>query len=381
MGKSSNKYRNKEINHTNNKKMINKVYKKIILLIVFLIAITCGLTYGFFSITYKGDEKVKVVAGIFQVEFKESNTINLENATPMTDNEGMQTDEYEFSIENTGDIDARYNIGFEENNITGNTIDKKYIKYSIKEDNGEWSSPQLLSNGLMIRNERILNTGEKVNYKLKMWLIEEASNEVEGKTFSAKVIVSSVQNNSQLVNTTQPIINIANTSINVYQNNEFSDPEPYEIKDANGTNISIDKLEKTYEYFDGNNTVTVSSVDTSKIGIYYVYYKVSDSDGNIGCTVVSVNVLSNENKKLPTITLNGESSIEVKKGDDYEELSAVAKDGEEQPLDVKIFGEVNTNVAGTYTIKYVAIDEYGNIVSVARNVSVVKADNFKIADE
>ena len=98
MGKSSNKYRNKEINHTNNKKMINKVYKKIILLIVFLIAITCGLTYGFFSITYKGDEKVKVVAGIFQVEFKESNTINLENATPMTDNEGMQTDEYEFSI-------------------------------------------------------------------------------------------------------------------------------------------------------------------------------------------------------------------------------------------------------------------------------------------
>ena len=380
MGKSSNKYRNKEINHTNNKKMINKVYKKIILLIVFLIAITCGLTYGFFSITYKGDEKVKVVAGIFQVEFKESNTINLENATPMTDNEGMQTDEYEFSIENTGDIDARYNIGFEENNITGNTIDKKYIKYSIKEDNGEWSSPQLLSNGLMIRNERILNTGEKVNYKLKMWLIEEAGNEVEGKTFSAKVIVSSVQNNSNVGDNISPVINIANTSINVYENELFTDPIPYEIIDDNDNSIKISNVTKTYEFYDvATDTITqVNNVDTSRKGIYYIYYRVSDKNGNTGTTVVSVNVLAKSNDSIPTIMLNGLSNIEIVKGAIYEELGAIAEDKEDGILDVITIGTVNTLIEGSYTVKYITIDSNGNTVSIARNINVVNNSKIEI---
>ena len=380
MGKSSNKYRNKEINHTNNKKMINKVYKKIILLIVFLIAITCGLTYGFFSITYKGDEKVKVVAGIFQVEFKESNTINLENATPMTDNEGMQTDEYEFSIENTGDIDARYNIGFEENNITGNTIDKKYIKYSIKEDNGEWSSPQLLSNGLMIRNERILNTGEKVNYKLKMWLIEEASNEVEGKTFSAKIIVSSVQNNSNVSDNISPVINIANTYIEKKIGESFTDPVPYEIKDNKQNDIDISKVEKTYEYYDGVNISTVDYVDTNKKGIYYIYYRVSDSKGNIGCTVVSIVVNNNDFGNIPTITLNGNEKIEVGQKEIYQELGAEAVDIEDGIITEKIItlGEVNTNVEGMYILKYIIIDSDGNIASASRIVDVVHKGSIEI---
>lgn len=295
-GKSANKFRNISINHNSNISQRKNLYIKISLLIVFLIAIVSGISYAFYTLTISSSKNIEVVAGTFNVEFKEGNVINLANAIPMSDIEGLANDDnvYSFSISNSGTIDAKYNLNLEETSINANTIDKKYIKYSLKENDGEWSNPQLLSTGLSLRNSRLLAASKKVSYQLKLWVIEDAGNEVQGKEFSAKVVVSAVQNNSQLVNTTYPIINIANTSINVYQNDEFNDPEPYEIKDANGTDISMDKLEKTYEYFDGNDTITVSSVDTSKIGIYYIYYKVSDSDGNIGCTVVSVNVCSNE---------------------------------------------------------------------------------------
>ena len=67
------------------------------LVIVFLIAII-GISYAFYSLTLKGEKEVSITVGTLAIEFKDNNTIQLDNAYPMTDSRGMVTEPYEFSV-------------------------------------------------------------------------------------------------------------------------------------------------------------------------------------------------------------------------------------------------------------------------------------------
>ena len=133
-GKSANKFRKISINHNDDKNKKKNLYIKISLLIVFLISIVSGVSYAFYTLIVSSDKNIEVVAGTFNVKFNEGNSINLTNAIPMSDNEGIASNDnvYSFSITNTGTVDAKYNLSLEETDVNSNTIDKKYIKYSIK---------------------------------------------------------------------------------------------------------------------------------------------------------------------------------------------------------------------------------------------------------
>lgn len=361
----------------NNRKVRNKYYAKILLVIVFLVAIVSGVSYAFYTLTVDGNKKVEMTAGTFNIEFEDGNAANVSNGIPMTDNEGLADNDNitTFSITNTGDIAASYSIALEEVDIDSNTMDKKWIKYSLREKDGDWSTPQSLSNGLLLRNNLYLESGVTVNYELKIWLAYEAPNDIQGKKFSAKVVVNAIQSNAKLSNTTQPIINIANTSINVIKGDTlYRDPIPYEVVDANKNKIDLGKVEKTYEYFDGETVREVNSVDVNNTGIYYIYYRVTDADGNKGCTVVSINVCEENNGSVPIITLNGPDTVEINKGSKYVDDGAFATDDEDGELKVITIGEVNTNVVGEYIIKYIAKDSKGNLVSVIKTVRVVDGD-------
>ena len=118
-GKSANKYRNISINHNSNISQKNNLYVKISLLIVFLVAIVSGISYAFYTLTISSSRNIEVVAGTFNVEFKEGNAINLVNAIPLSDIEGLANNDniYSFSISNSGTIGAKYNLNLEETNI------------------------------------------------------------------------------------------------------------------------------------------------------------------------------------------------------------------------------------------------------------------------
>ncbi len=94
--------------------------------ILFLI----GGSYAYLQMNLDGSKKVSVVAGVFQIKYEDQETIKLENAYPMSDEEGESLSSYQFSVENVGDINANYEIILEENR--GNTLDKKYIRYILK---------------------------------------------------------------------------------------------------------------------------------------------------------------------------------------------------------------------------------------------------------
>ena len=367
-GRSGDRFRKVKINN-NNKKYNKKEYTKIAFLGVFLLTIICGTSYAFLSQVITSKKNVEVTAGTFVINFKEKNTIDLKNAVPMTDQEGMNTESYVFSVNNTGSLDAKYDISLEEN--SNNTLDRKYIKYSIKEGDGEWSSPALLSTGLNLKTSRSLGSGATDSYEIKIWLDETATNEVQGKTYGAKVVINAVQTNSTVTDFTTPIILLNGPStVKLNQGDTFNDLGVQEVKDDKDK-LLVDDVEISYEYYDGENTVEVSSIDTSKVGIYYIYYKISDSSGNVGVSTRTV-LVSKKNTGLPTISLVGDEVVTIKEGDSYTESGAIANDSEDGSLTDKIvvIGSVNTKVAGTYVIKYLVEDRDSNIASITRTVIV-----------
>jgi len=124
------------------------------------------------------------------------------------------------------------------------------------------------------------------------------------------------------------------------------------------------------------NIVKVGTVDTSKAGTYTITYDVSDKVGNkaiqITRTVIVKDVVISDNI-VPTITLNGASTINLVLNATYNELGAVATDNVDGDISANIVkvGTVDTSKAGTYTITYDVSDSVGNnAIQVSRNIVV-----------
>ena len=88
----------------------NKKYA-LIFLILLAIILLIGTSYALLRSSSRGENTYVMNVGLLEVTFQDSetNNLNLENAVPMTDNEGMnQSNELTFTIKNTGDLSGWY---------------------------------------------------------------------------------------------------------------------------------------------------------------------------------------------------------------------------------------------------------------------------------
>lgn len=165
----------------------------------------------------------------------------------------------------------------------------------------------------------------------------------------------------------------------------------------------VDQGAKATDNIDGDITSKIkieNKVDISESGSYTVTYTVSDKAGNVAEETRKVNVVSaptttvkptttkksggivtttkprvTTTQKIttpPTITLNGSSYITMNAGSKYTDPGYSAKDakGNDITASVNVSGNINTNVAGTYTIRYSVTDAYGNSASKTRTIKV-----------
>ncbi len=372
-----NKWKRMENKRIKNKRRNNSFFLCAIILFTFFMVV--GGSYAFLSLTLFSEKTVEVTTGVLATSFKDGNAVTLENAYPMTDSRGMMTSPYEFEVENTGDIKAKYDIILEENR--GRTqLDKKYIKYSIKSSEGGWSEPVLLStlNNLVLEKGIEIEPGEKKAYALRLWLDEKADNETQGKEYQARIVINIVQSDGSTTDITPPMIHLAgDLSIDVEENATFHDPGVESVTDDKDT-LDKNDVKVSYEYYDGETTKTVDGVDTSKRGVYYIYYKISDQSGNEGARIRSVNVYKKDTEP-PVIRLKGESEITIERDSVYEEQGAEAeKNGEDFSSRIVTVGEVNPKKQGIYFIKYIVTDKEGNTASIVRTVTVVKITWYQV---
>lgn len=105
-----------------------------------------------------------------------------------------------------------------------------------------------------------------------------------------------------------------------------------------------------------------------------IIYEVSDSSKNI--TKLERNI-KYEDKTVPVLTLNGNQDKTLYLNQTYNEEGATAIDNCEGDISksIKIEGNVNTSVLGTYKVTYSVKDSHNNEVKIERNIRVVPRPN------
>jgi len=122
----------------------------------------------------------------------------------------------------------------------------------------------------------------------------------------------------------------------------------------------------------GSRVLRTGYLDVNTLGYYTLTYTVADLYGNISLPITRI-VQVGINQTGPTIALVGNSIVSVGVKYNYTEQGATAADNVGRNISnlITITGSVNTNLLGSYPIKYKIIDAFGFTDSVIRTVLVV----------
>ena len=175
--------------------------------ICLLILLGIGLSYSMWNMRVSQDtDNVISTTDCFDITLaNQSNTINLDNAYPITDTKGKTLTPFTFSIKNVCDMAVAYTVSLE--SLKGTTLASDYLKVMVNSN-----EPQLL-NGLSTTDvvnttsieSRVLDTGtlfknNTKEYSIRLWIdynttLDDLNNET--KALKSKIIIKGVPSNEK----------------------------------------------------------------------------------------------------------------------------------------------------------------------------------------
>ena len=196
-----------------------KNMKKISLLlgiIVLLLVLVVGSTYAFWKYTVEEKEQNVIGTDCLSISLiDESEAITLEKAYPLSDQAGMQTKPYTFTVKNNCDSLIDYSVRLEALEIK-DRMDSHNIAVSIDGEEikvlSDFSSvsPIYDREDYKAVESHVLVNGfldghEQKGHVLRVWIDESAGNDSQNKTFLSKVVVEGTLNDEE-ANTPQVVI-------------------------------------------------------------------------------------------------------------------------------------------------------------------------------
>lgn len=191
-------------------------YQLSLLIVGVLLAITTtiGSSYALWTITAIQEGTNKVTTGCFTLSYtdtlnNESTSIDLKNAYPISDENGLKLTPYIISLKNTCSIAAKYNLTLTTD--LQNTLSDFFLKTNFKDiTNNTDYGIKLISEleeavldenmaneitntkGITIGNvysltQGILNPDEEIKFELRIWLDESATNDTMSSKFTGVV--------------------------------------------------------------------------------------------------------------------------------------------------------------------------------------------------
>lgn len=182
-------------------------------------------SYALWKVTIYQETENIIETGCFSLEFKdESSSINLGNTYPMSNESGMKTIPYIFTVKNTCTVDAKYTIYLNTLEVDGVKLEDSLINYSLVKVDGALATAQTLDTAktnmdtshftftkkilksyeletstLKGKTDENSDDGGFATYSLRLWIDESGKNAVrdkegnvithgiEGQTFEAGI--------------------------------------------------------------------------------------------------------------------------------------------------------------------------------------------------
>ena len=183
---------------------MRKKRQKIIIgvgIILVVLGIIIGASYALWTTTPYQESVNKIASDCLKIKLTGKNEIQLEKAYPIRDSEVKELVPYEFTIENTCNLEIKYQVNLEI--MDGNRISSELIGVSINnggkkllntyeevEPTYSKSDYQAVESRNLVKGKR-LKGKERITYALKLWLDQSVTleDDVINKEFIAKVSV------------------------------------------------------------------------------------------------------------------------------------------------------------------------------------------------
>lgn len=262
---------------------------------IFFLIIICfiGMSYAVWQITLKQIGTNQISTGCFNVKLmNEENPILLENAYPMEDVEGEKLVPYTFTITNTCNYKASYQINLEV--LKDSTlVDFDFLKVRLNEETDYLENHLEVEKTLTEANKAYklktgyLNALESVSYNFRLWLSFDTPIDLK---YMSKTLLSKITVISSYLNEVAEEVPIASMSVTDTLSEVVIDASAsfgeqgietyYYSRDgvhfvaSKQSSHSFMKENITY----GVGTTTISNLVSSKVS--EVYLKVEDKYGN-----------------------------------------------------------------------------------------------------
>ncbi len=166
---------------------------------IFGLALIIGTSYAYWRFSKISDGSNAALSGCFSVSLSnEANAISLENAYPISDEDGKKLKPYSFTITNTCSIFAKYYVNLEM--LEGTTLNSKYVAVRVNNENIQLLSEfnentnKSLSTSTEARTlaTGYLGSGDSIDYSVSFWMDESVTindTDAMNKNFKSKIMV------------------------------------------------------------------------------------------------------------------------------------------------------------------------------------------------
>ena len=186
-------------------------------IIIFVLTIFIGTSYSLWQAINTQKDSNVVTTSCFDIEFRDGNNINIENAYPISDEKGLQKIPYNLKLKSNCELGSSFKIVV--NPLKSNTLDSQFIKLAIKENDNLKFAPKTI-NELQVNNEYDISkysssytilednlySKQEKEYKIYLWMNIDATNSEMNKTFKANFMIINTAN-SDIVSLDKKILN------------------------------------------------------------------------------------------------------------------------------------------------------------------------------
>ncbi len=245
-----------------------------------------GLSYAWLQLTLRGTKELTILtAGSLELELDDTMAggISFLDAVPISNEDGLAQEGYTFTLENKGNVTSDYTIYLDDLDLAEgqNRMSDSFIKYQLVKDGSEVDL-QLLDK-IGTAPNRVLESGTiapktKYTYVLKMWIDENATNEVMQTMFKGQLRIEAMQAMKTAESATKVLASKTNdVSVTYEAATEAQKKEMFTIENGGA-------FDYRYRGTEPNNYVTFNDEVWRIIGVFNGHLKMirNDSIGQYG---------------------------------------------------------------------------------------------------